>query len=110
MGSIVKKEDYRYPYRQKREKENKVKYFKVLCTIICVIALVSGILYQKGIIVIPTGNNRQNTGEERTTEDTQEDFSRFIQQVFVDEVTDNSITLNYTLKNKSPYEIEETEA
>lgn len=110
MGNIVKKEDYRYPYRQKREKENKAKHFKVLCTIICVIALVSGILYQKGIIVIPTGNNRQNTGKERTTEDTQEDFSRFIQQVFVDEVTDNSITLNYTLKNKSPYEIEETEA
>ena len=109
MGSSVRESECRYTNKNRKEGKYKLNKLKVLCSIVCVLCLLGGVLYQNGIIVFRTDKTKTSVENKRTKKDTQEDFSRFIQQVFIDEVTDNSITLNYTLKNKSLYGIEETE-
>ena len=62
--------------------------------------------------MIPSGKT-QNTllknTDTRTEAETRIDFENYIQQLFVDEITSDSVTLNFTLNNPSVYGIENTE-
>ena len=45
----------------------------------------------------------KHTDDKRSPEETQKDFDEFINSVFIEEVSDDSITLNYSVKNKQQY-------
>lgn len=72
-----------------------------------VLALVAGILCNR--FLFTDKENKKPETDTRSVEEMRQDFSAFIQQIFVEEVSDDSITLNYTIKNPSTYGIEDIE-
>ena len=74
-----------------------------------VIAIAGAVCVKSGILpsdAIPVIKSAQDN---RTPEEMQEDFSEFINAAFVNEITDDSITLNYTVKDKAKYGLTELE-
>lgn len=91
------------------DRTSKKSIKKVFGLIVLLIAVAGGVLWQQGIVSFPTENNSVNTDDKRTKKEVQEDFKKFCEQVFIDEITDNTITLNYTLRNKKAYGIDDME-
>ncbi|MCD7826650.1 MAG: DUF885 domain-containing protein [Clostridiaceae bacterium] len=83
---------------------------RIFALCLCLIAL-GGIIYYQG-------NNGQESldtithpkvEDSRTEEEAQSDFDELIQEIFREEVTDDSVTLNYIVKDREAYGIEEIE-
>ena len=91
------------------DRTSKKSIKKVFGIIVLLIAVAGGVLWQQGIVSFPTENNSVNTDDKRTKKEVQEDFKKFCEQVFIDEITDNTITFNYTLRNKKAYGIDDME-
>lgn len=91
------------------DRTSKKSIKRVFGLIVFLIAVAGGVMWQQGILSFPTENNSVNTDDKRTKKEVQEDFKKFCEQVFIDEITDNTITLNYTLRNKKAYGIDEME-
>lgn len=51
----------------------------------------------------------KNVHDTRTKKQAQADFEKLLREIFIEEVTCDSITLNYTLKEPEKYDIEKTE-
>lgn len=92
-------------YQEKAKKKPRI--ISYLALIVCVFALIGMYAYQKEI-----GPFAQSTlahpkvSDSRSKKEAQRDFDQLLDQIFKEEVTDNTITLNYTLKNKSSYGID----
>lgn len=76
---------------------------RAVIVLLCIIFL--------GIFIFKPGNFTlfkslpviKHTDDKRSPEETQKDFDEFINSVFIEEVSDDSITLNYSVKNKQQY-------
>lgn len=68
------------------------------------IALMAVFIYsRKGSGIIETLPVIKQSDDKRTPEEIQKDFDDFINSIFIEEVSDDSITLNYSVKNKQQY-------
>lgn len=69
------------------------------------------IFYQKQIGPFAQSTfSRPNVTDTRSKEEAREDFAALLDEIFKEEVTDDSITLNYMIKDKEKYGIEVQEA
>ncbi|MBR1743839.1 MAG: DUF885 family protein, partial [Lachnospiraceae bacterium] len=93
-----------------RSRKKKPKLQAFLAVLICLLA-VGGFFWKSGAI-------RQNQVEtmlhpkvtdKRSEEQAREDFDKQLQKIFEEEVTDDTLTLNYTLKRPEDYGISEKE-
>ena len=107
-GNMKRAKRKKYGFRDD-DRTSKKSIKKVFGLIVLLIAVAGGVLWQQGIVSFPTENNSVNTDDKRTKKEVQEDFKKFCEQVFIDEITDNTITLNYTLRNKKAYGIDDME-
>lgn len=73
---------------------------------ICLIVILGAVCIRKGILPASySALNHPKVQDGRSVKKTQSDFDVLIQQIFQDEVTSDSFTLNYTLKAKENYGI-----
>lgn len=103
--------DFGYIAYGRRYKRRRPKKLACLALLVCVLAAVGMVVYQKqtgGISQSTLGH--PNVKDERSKEEAQRDFDNLINGIFKEEITDNSITLNYTIKNKEAYGIKDEEA
>lgn len=107
-GNMKRAKRKKYGFRDD-DRTSKKSIKKVFGIIVLLIAVAGGVLWQQGIVSFPTENNSVNTDDKRTKKEVQEDFKKFCEQVFIDEITDNTITFNYTLRNKKAYGIDDME-
>ncbi len=79
-----------------------------LALLVCIFAVIGMFCYQRGI-----GPFAQSTlmhpkvKDNRSGEEAQRDFDKLMDQMFKEEVSDNTITLNYTVTDKAAYGIQE---
>lgn len=95
--------DIQYPNKKPR----KITYLALL---VCALAALGMFCYQKEVGPFAQGTlSHPKVDDNRTEEEAQSDFDKLINEIFKEEVTDNTITLNYTVKDKAAYGIEEGE-
>lgn len=75
------------------------KKTKAFVVLLC-LGLLAASVYSRQDTILPV---IKETDDGRTPEETQSDFNNFINSVFTEEVTDDSITLNYSVKDKQQY-------
>lgn len=101
----------RFSYSAKKEKtDGKLKLWKLrLCLVLTIVAAGAGLFGWKnrGDFLSEETLSRPKVEDTRSQEQTQSDFDDFIHQIFVEEVTSDSLTLNYTLYNPKDYGIED---
>ncbi len=98
--------DYERSYRRKRPKK-----LACLALLVCVLAVVGMVAYQKQAGLFSQSTlGHPTVKDERSEEEAQRDFDNLMNEIFKEEITDNSITLNYTVKDKEAYGIGEEEA
>lgn len=82
---------------------------RLLSFLLAVSFVISGLgvtgcrISEKGMLEHP------QVSDSRSQEQTQKDFEAFLQEMFVQEITDDSITLNYTIKDPAAYGIDTEE-
>lgn len=81
------------------------KKTKAFIALLCLGLLAASVYSRKDTDLIKSLPVLKETDDGRTPEETQKDFTNFINSVFIEEVTDDSITLNYSVKNKQQYGI-----
>lgn len=81
----------------------KIKAFIALLCLLCLGLLAVSVYSRKDTDLIKSLPVFKEADDGRTPEETQKDFESFINSVFIEEVTDDSITLNYSIKNKQKY-------
>lgn len=67
---------------------------------------ITAISFSVMLLLSISGCNRQNTG---TASGPNEDFDEFLEELFLEEVTDNTLNLHFTLKDPEGYGIEDME-
>lgn len=82
---------------------NIVKKTKVFIVLLCLGLLTISVYNRKDTKLIKSLPVLKEADDGRTPEETQKDFDNFINSVFTEEITDDSITLNYSIKNKQQY-------
>ena len=74
--------------------------------LICLVAVLGAVCIRQGILPVSYHLlDHPKVQDNRSVKKTQSDFDALIQQIFRDEVTSDSFTLNYTLKAKENYGI-----
>ena len=69
--------------------------------LICLVAVLGAVCIRQGILPVSYHLlDHPKVQDNRSVKKTQSDFDALIQQIFRDEVTSDSFTLNYTLKAK----------
>jgi uncharacterized protein (DUF885 family) len=83
----------------------------IFALFLCVLAVAGMAAYQKqlGPFAQDTLGHPKVT-DSRTAKEAQKDFDELINQIFKEEVSDNTITLNYTVKDKEAYGLEQGDA
>lgn len=76
---------------------------KAVIILLCIIFLGIFIFNQDNFTLFKSLSVIKHTDDKRSPEETQKDFDDFINTVFIEEVSDDSITLNYSVKNKQQY-------
>jgi len=74
------------------------------CTVALFLAFIAVVIFsskENGLLNSLPVLKQEDDG--RTPEETQRDFDNFINSIFIEEVTDDSITLNYSVKDKQQY-------
>ena len=84
------------------KKRSRKSFIFVLVLIVAVISLTVFIKVRNGI-------NDKNKVRKLTAQETQQQFDEFINNIFINEVTCDSVTLNFTIKDKDKYGIEDIE-
>lgn len=103
--------DFGYIDYERRYKKRKPKKLACLALLVCVLAVAGMVAYQKQIGGFSQSTlGHPNVKDDRSKEEAQRDFDNLMNEIFREEITDNSITLNYTIKNKETYGVEEGEA
>lgn len=81
------------------------KKTRAFIAVLCLAVLAVSVYSNKNTDLLKSLPVVKEISDERTQEETQNDFNNFINSVFIEEVTDDSITLNYSVKNKQQYGI-----
>jgi len=76
---------------------------RVIIVLLCVIFLGIFIFNQEKLALFHSLPTIKQSSDKRSPEETQKDFDEFINNIFIEEVSDDSITLNYSVKNKQQY-------
>lgn len=91
----------------RKNKSNKIGYMALL---VCVIALAGMICYERQIGPFTQGGlTHLRVNDNRTKEQAQKDFNTLSNEIFKEEVTGDSLTLNYTVRNPEKYGIDSVE-
>lgn len=91
--------------------KKKTKYFqKLFAIILCFLAAAGFFLKNEGSSLLSKETiSHPKVTDSRTKEQTEKEFDEQLMKIFREEVTDDSLTLNYTLKNPKSYGISEQE-
>ena len=81
---------------------------RVIIVLLCIIFLGIFVFNQEKFTIFKSLPTIKQSSDKRSPEETQKDFDEFINAVFIEEVSDDSITLNYSVKNKQQYGLEGT--
>ncbi|MDD7402944.1 MAG: DUF885 domain-containing protein [Butyribacter sp.] len=93
--------------KNKRKRPGKLTY---LALFVCIFALLGMFCYQSKIgPFAQDALTHSHVNDSRTKEEAQRDFDKLMDEMFQEEVTDNTITLNYMVKDKAAYGIQESE-
>lgn len=76
---------------------------RAVIVLLCIIFLGIFIFNQDNFTLFKSLSVIKHTDDKRSPEETQRDFDDFINTIFIEEVSDDSITLNYSVKNKQQY-------
>ena len=103
------KEQSRQDYKKYFMQDRKKGFFGHrgrLAFLICLVAVLGAVCIRQGILPVSYHLlDHPKVQDNRSVKKTQSDFDALIQQIFRDEVTSDSFTLNYTLKAKENYGI-----
>lgn len=81
-----------------------------LALLVCILAAVGMVCYQKEIGPFAQSTlSHPKVSDSRSKKEARQDFDNLITEIFKEEVTDNTITLNYTIKDKKAYGLDEEE-
>lgn len=78
-------------------------------SLIFVLVLIAAVISLTVFIKFRNGINDKNKVRKLTAQETQQQFDEFINNIFINEVTCDSVTLNFTIKDKDKYGIEDIE-
>ena len=81
---------------------------RVIIVLLCIIFLGIFVFNQEKFTIFKSLPTIKQSSDKRSPEETQKDFDEFINAIFIEEVSDDSITLNYSVKNKQQYGLEGT--
>lgn len=96
--------------RQEEQRRKQKRSVRLLAFLVCIIAVVGVVCYQKQIGPFAQSTlSHPKVSDSRSAKQTQSDFDKLAQEIFKEEITDNTITLNYTLKDKENYGIVDAE-
>ena len=76
---------------------------RVLFVLLCIVLFGGFILSGEELAIFKSLPVIKQSDDSRTPQEMQRDFDTFINSVFAEEVSDDSITLNYSLKDKQKY-------
>lgn len=76
---------------------------RVLFVLLCIVLFSGFILSGEELAIFKSLPVIKQSDDSRTPQEMQRDFDTFINSVFAEEVSDDSITLNYSLKDKQKY-------
>ena len=100
------RQDYKKYFMQDREKGFFGHRGRLAAFLICLVAVLGAVCIRQGILPVSYHLlDHPKVQDNRSVKKTQSDFDALIQQIFRDEVTSDSFTLNYTLKAKENYGI-----
>ncbi|MCX4327521.1 MAG: DUF885 domain-containing protein [Lachnospiraceae bacterium] len=83
--------------------DNFIKRARVIIVLLCIMFLGIFVFSQRDFKLFKSLPAIKHSDDKRSPEETQKDFDEFINSVFIEEVSDDSITLNYSVKNKQQY-------
>lgn len=100
------RQDYKKYFMQDRKKGFFGHRGRLTAFLICLVAVLGAVCIRQGILPVSYHLlDHPKVQDNRSVKKTQSDFDALIQQIFRDEVTSDSFTLNYTLKAKENYGI-----
>ncbi|PWL69984.1 MAG: DUF885 domain-containing protein [Clostridiaceae bacterium] len=100
------RQDYKKYFMQDRKKGFFGHRGRLAAFLICLVAVLGAVGIRQGILPVSYHLlDHPKVQDNRSVKKTQSDFDALIQQIFRDEVTSDSFTLNYTLKAKENYGI-----
>lgn len=100
------RQDYKKYFMQDRKKGFFGHRGRLAAFLICLVAVLGAVCIRQGILPVSYHLlDHPKVQDNRSVKKTQSDFDALIQQIFRDEVTSDSFTLNYTLKTKENYGI-----
>lgn len=100
------RQDYKKYFMQDRKKGFFGHRGRQAAFLICLVAVLGAVCIRQGILPVSYHLlDHPKVQDNRSVKKTQSDFDALIQQIFRDEVTSDSFTLNYTLKAKENYGI-----
>ena len=100
------RQDYKKYFMQDRKKGVFGHRGRLAAFLICLVAVLGAVCIRQGILPVSYHLlDHPKVQDNRSVKKTQSDFDALIQQIFRDEVTSDSFTLNYTLKAKENYGI-----
>lgn len=100
------RQDYKKYFMQDRKKGFFGHRGRLAAFLICLVAVLGAVCIRQGILPVSYHLlDHPKVQDNRSVKKTQSDFDVLIQQIFRDEVTSDSFTLNYTLKAKENYGI-----
>jgi len=83
--------------------DNFIKRARVIIVLLCIMFLGIFVFSQRDFKLFKSLPAIKHSDDKRSPEETQKDFDEFINNIFIEEVSDDSITLNYSVKNKQQY-------
>lgn len=100
------RQDYKKYFMQDRKKGFFGHRGRLAAFLICLVAVLGAVCIRQDILPVSYHLlDHPKVQDNRSVKKTQSDFDALIQQIFRDEVTSDSFTLNYTLKAKENYGI-----
>ncbi len=102
-----------YRYRELDRKHTKKKPKKVACLALLVCVLAAFGMYAHQRQIGPFGQDtlgHPKVTDPRNAKESQSDFDQLMGEIFREEITDNTVTLNYTVKKKEAYGIKDEKA
>ncbi len=106
MKEQSSRQDYKKYFMQDRKKGFFGHRGRLAAFLICLVAVLGAVCIRQGILPVSYHLlDHPKVQDNRSVKKTQSDFDALIQQIFRDEVTSDSFTLNYTLKAKENYGI-----
>lgn len=111
----IRKKDYRKDFDNARQWDvptgnRKIKKITYIALLICIVGVIGLFCYQGEIGPFAESTLfHPKVNDNRTKQEAQSDFDKLMNEIFKEEVTNDTLTLNYKIKDKNAYGIEEGE-